>query len=44
MAAALRRASVAGGLACETAGAQPSLPEAAAIDKALERLAPAAAA
>ncbi len=43
LAAALRRASVAGGLACETAGAQPSLPEAAAIDEALERLAPAVA-
>ncbi len=41
LAAALRRASVAGGLACETAGAQPSLPEAAAIEKALDRLAPA---
>lgn len=38
---ALRRASVAGGLACETAGAQPSLPGRAAIDEALPRLAPA---
>ena len=43
LAAALRRASVAGGLACETAGAQPSLPGRAAIDEALERLAPAVA-
>ena len=38
---ALGRASVAGGLACETAGAQPSLPERAVIDAALSRLAPA---
>ena len=43
LAAALHRASAAGGLACETAGAQPSLPDAGAIDSALERLAPAAA-
>ncbi|MFQ5783485.1 MAG: PfkB family carbohydrate kinase [Alphaproteobacteria bacterium] len=39
--AALHRASAAGGLACETPGAQPSLPEAAAIAAALSRLAPA---
>ena len=38
---ALRQASVAGGLACETFGAQPSLPGRAAIDAALPRLAPA---
>ena len=41
LAAALRRASVAGGLACETAGAQPSLADDAAIEVALPRLAPA---
>ncbi len=41
LADALARASVAGGLACETAGAQPSLPERAAIEAALPRLAPA---
>ena len=38
---ALRQASVAGGLACETLGAQPSLPGRAAIEAALPRLAPA---
>ncbi len=43
LAQALRRASVAGGLACERAGAQPSLPGRAAIDAALPRLAPAEA-
>jgi ribokinase len=41
LAEALGRASVAGGLACETAGAQPSLPGRAAIEQALSRLAPA---
>jgi len=41
LADALRRASVAGGLACETAGAQPSLADVAAIEAALPRLAPA---
>ena len=41
LAGALLRASVAGGLACETAGAQPSLPDRAAIEAALSRLAPA---
>jgi len=40
LATALHRASVAGGLACTVAGAQPSLPDAAAIDAALPRLAP----
>jgi ribokinase len=39
--AALHRASVAGGLACLTAGAQPSLPSAAAIERHLAELAPA---
>jgi ribokinase len=39
--AALRRASVAAGLACTAAGAQPSLPGAAAIDAHLDRLPPA---
>ena len=39
--AALRRASVAGGLACRTFGAQSSLPTRAAIDAALTDLAPA---
>lgn len=38
---ALRRASVAGALACTKQGAQPSLPDAAAIDAALPDLAPA---
>ena len=38
---ALRRASVAGGLACQTLGAQPSLPTRVAIDNALAGLAPA---
>jgi ribokinase len=38
---ALHRASVAGGLACLTAGAQPSLPAAAEIEKHLSDLAPA---
>lgn len=37
---ALRRASVAGGLACLTLGAQPSLPAAAGIDAALPGLPP----
>ena len=37
---ALHRASVAGGLACLSAGAQPSLPQAAAIDARLKDLAP----
>jgi ribokinase len=37
---ALHRASVAGGLACMTAGAQPSLPTAADIDRRLADLAP----
>jgi ribokinase len=37
---ALHRASVAGGLACMTAGAQPSLPTAADIDQRLADLAP----
>ena len=41
LAGALRLASVAGGLACEIAGAQPSLPKRAAIDEALPRLDPA---
>jgi len=41
LADALRRASVAGGLACETVGAQPSLADAAAIEATLSRLAPA---
>ena len=41
LAGALGRASVAGGLACETAGAQPSLPSLSAIEAALPRLAPA---
>ncbi len=39
--AALRLASVAGGLACQTLGAQPSLPDRAAIDAALAGLPPA---
>ena len=39
--AALRRASVAGALTCLVAGAQPSLPIRAAIDKRLKELAPA---
>jgi len=39
--AALHRASVAGGLACLTAGAQPSLPTAAAVEQRLSDLAPA---
>ncbi len=39
--AALRRASVAGGLACRTLGAQPSLPDKVAIDAALAGLDPA---
>lgn len=38
--AALHRASVAGGLACLTAGAQPSLPYRAAIDRYLRELPP----
>ena len=41
LADALGRASVAGGLACQTAGAQPSLPSLSAIEAALPRLAPA---
>ncbi len=41
LAGALHRASVAGGLACTKPGAQPSLPDAAAIDAALGDLAPA---
>ena len=41
VAAALRRAGVAAGLACTRAGAQPSLPEAAEIDAHLDRLPPA---
>jgi ribokinase len=36
---ALRRASTAGGLACTTAGAQPSLPTAAAIDARIGNIA-----
>jgi ribokinase len=39
--AALRRASVAGALTCLVAGAQPSLPPRAAIDKRVKELAPA---
>ena len=39
--AALRRASVAGALTCLVAGAQPSLPTRAAIDKRVKELAPA---
>lgn len=39
---ALRRASVAAGLTCTRAGAQPSLPGAAEIDAHLDRLPPAA--
>ncbi len=39
--AALHRASVAGGLACTIAGAQPSLPTRAAIESRLRDLAPA---
>jgi ribokinase len=39
---ALRRASIAGGLACTLAGAQPSLPAKAAIEARLSDLAPAA--
>ena len=38
---ALHRASVAGGLACTVAGAQPSLPTKAAIESRLQDLAPA---
>ena len=38
---ALHRASVAGGLACTIAGAQPSLPTKAAIESRLRDLAPA---
>jgi ribokinase len=41
MPAALRRASVAGALACLVAGAQPSLPTRAAVDARLKELAPA---
>ena len=41
LAGAIRLASVAGGLACEIAGAQPSLPKRKAIDEALPRLDPA---
>ena len=41
--AALHAASIAGALACETVGAQPSLPDAAAITAARQRLAPAEA-
>jgi ribokinase len=41
LAGVLHRASVAGGLACTKPGAQPSLPDAAAIDAALGDLAPA---
>ncbi|MFQ5959608.1 MAG: ribokinase, partial [Alphaproteobacteria bacterium] len=41
LADALHRASVAGGLACTSAGAQPSLPNRAAIDARLGDLAPA---
>jgi ribokinase len=40
MAQALRRAAVAGGLACTVEGAQPSLPDAAAIAARLGDLAP----
>jgi ribokinase len=36
--AALRRATVAAGLACRSAGAQPGMPHAAEIDEAIERL------
>ena len=39
--AALRRASVAGALACLVRGAQPSLPGRAAVDQRLKELAPA---
>jgi ribokinase len=39
--AALHRASIAGGVACTIAGAQPSLPTTAAIDAHLPHLAPA---
>jgi ribokinase len=39
--AALRRASVAGALACLVAGAQPSLPSRVAVDARLRQLAPA---
>ena len=39
--AALRRASVAGALACLVGGAQPSLPSRAAVDARLKQLAPA---
>lgn len=41
LADALRRASVAGGLACLVEGAQTSLPDAAAVDARLAELAPA---
>jgi ribokinase len=37
---ALARAATASGIACETRGAQPSLPHAAAIDARLARLPP----
>jgi ribokinase len=40
---ALRRASVAGGLACLKQGAQTSLPDAASIEARLGELAPAVA-
>ncbi|MGE0746989.1 MAG: PfkB family carbohydrate kinase [Rhodospirillales bacterium] len=40
LAAGLRRAAVAGGLACLVEGAQPSLPDAAAIDARLDDLGP----
>ena len=41
MAEALRRASVAGALACLEHGAMPSLPETEAVDARLDELAPA---
>ena len=41
LAAALNRASVAGGLACTVAGAQPSLPTKVAIESRIRDLAPA---
>ncbi len=40
LAQALHRAAVAGGLACQRLGAQPSLPRRAEIEQALPRLAP----
>jgi ribokinase len=40
LALALHRASIAGALACLTTGAQPSLPDKAAIDSAIGELAP----